>query len=149
MYLAKWVNRQHLITVIGLWFMIFGSFNIASNYLKKSDSYLFAIFDPLDGKPTNLRTVEERISQDFKYQAFAQIGSGTLLLVFAILQYLLVTFDPLDSNLIINEQCINLSAEYKLPKSYKAIQKSYLQQVIKEKIFIGKLTNPSLNKDES
>ena len=32
-YLAKWVNRQHLITVIGSWFMMFGFLNILNNYL--------------------------------------------------------------------------------------------------------------------
>jgi hypothetical protein len=92
---------------------------------------------------------DELMSLDFKQSGIFQVFSGICLLFIAIAQFMLSTLDPLDSNLIINEQCINLSATYNLPKVTNAIQKSYLLHIIKERVFTGQITPNTVTKTDS
>lgn len=115
-YMAKWVNRQHLITVVGFWFMLFGTFNMIAKQIQTQS---------LDSKSQahSGESVSQLMSDDLFHQGMAQIFTGFCLLICAVLQYQLATLDPLDSDLIINEQCVNLSAMYNLARVHKVIQK--------------------------
>ena len=95
---------------------------MASSQIKKSNFSIIGYFDIGNEESGQGKlSTDELIARDFQYQAAVQVFTGSLLLLFSILQYYLATLDPLDSNLIINEQCINLSAIYNLPKVHKAI----------------------------
>ena len=58
-----------------------------------------------------------------------------MLLIVCFIQLLFVTMDPIDSDLIINEQCINLTAIYGLPNVKNILLKSEFLETLKLKIY--------------
>ena len=72
---------------------------------------------------------------EFKKKACQQLFNGLCLAVICFLQYFLATFDPIDSDLIINEQCINLSAIHGLPRVKNVILKSEFLENLRQKFY--------------
>ena len=55
---------------------------------------------------------------------YTQIISGLLLVFLSVLQKIFCNMDPLDKDLIINEQCMNLMAEFGFAKMKDVMIKS-------------------------
>mmetsp|Transcript_8226 Transcript_8226/g.13767 ORF Transcript_8226/g.13767 Transcript_8226/m.13767 type:complete len:424 (-) Transcript_8226:38-1309(-) len=112
-YIAKWINRKYLTSIVGILFTSLGM-----------SSWLTFYFIDLAPEATNTYFVKGMI----------QIVSGSLLLCFSIIQKYFCSMDPLDSNYILNEQCMNLISIYRLPQVKFVMLKSEFFQLVDKNI---------------
>lgn len=71
---------------------------------------------------------------EFESKGLTQILSGCLLFVVSLLQYNLSTIDPIDSDLIVNEQCLYLSSQHDLPYVTKVMKRSSFEKTIRQRL---------------
>lgn len=106
-YLAKWIERKHLITVIGSWYLLYGIANAVNNTVltkgQKSQFLLRDIFFSEKEGAVQQSHPSKRNQMEFESKGLTQILSGALLFLVSFLQYKWSTFDPMDSDLIVNE----------------------------------------------
>lgn len=68
------------------------------------------------------------------YKAYGYVISGSILFVCSTLLFFFCSMDPLDSDLIINEQCMNLTATYNLPQVKDVMLRSELESIVKNQM---------------
>lgn len=107
-YVAKWIKKSSLIGLVGFMFVLLGVFTCLKFFI-------------LANTGITLLT----------YTAYVHVISGSVLFVTSSFLFLFCSMDPLDSDLIINEQCMNLTATYNLPQVKDVMLRSELEAVVK------------------
>ena len=118
-YIAKWVGKHHWITVISLFFILLGL-------------YQYAVFFTFRYIENSSDDKDEINVNKAHFEAWVDIVSACLLTVIALVQLCFLSMDPLDSDLILYEQCIYLSSMYALPKVNKVMRVSDFLSLIED-----------------
>ena len=126
-YIAKWVGKSYLMIIVSFFLILVGLYSIVEYQIKL---YCYNNFhDPSD--PSDIRQ-HEKMNELFGY---VDIATAALLALIAIIQLAFFSMEPLDSDLILYEQCIYLSSAYSLPKLNKHMRRSDFM------VLIDKMTN--------
>lgn len=137
-YLAKWIERKHLITVIGSWYLLQGIVSAVNDTLltkgQKSQFLLRDFFFSEKEGGIGRSHPARRSQMEFESKGLTSILSGLLLLLMSLLQYNYSTLDPMDSDLIVNEQCVHLSSQHDLPLVTKVMSRSQFESTIRRRL---------------
>jgi hypothetical protein len=114
-YIAKWMDRRFMMVPFSFWFILMG--------MAQWPQYFYT----LNVDKTDHAHRDQEV--DF-YEAIQSFITGGVLLFLGIIQCCFFTMDPTDSNLIIFEQCMNLSSIYSLPQVKDVMHKEQFLKLV-------------------